>query len=415
MDICTQKTVEAEKRCRSAFAHSLQQNSGEKLKKYNKSKKHWHMAVAIDRNKRRLKWKFWRKIQNKLRNSAHTVTLALRDGRSVTALARQSVPVPTVLCFDRNFEGTLAFLRNVRNSVLKKAVEFCNKKNKNKHDHFISYYDFSNLNFISPAAALVIAAIYDRAMYISKQPISTINEDMWKPHIRAHLSSLGFYDILNIRPPEDFPKDDLKILKFKTGRLADGEPAEKLQETMAELLPQEASDLLFYAEPYSGMLEAILNSNNWAYPEGQEWDYPQKPNWWLTGAVDINAKRVTVVAFDQGVTIPASLPTSIFYEKADMIISRAVRRWGGDGKADYLGIDGITLHAAMKLARSKTGLPQHGKGLHTMIEVAERSRHGRLRIISRRGVYVWETERRAEKFVTNTQLDGTLIEWTLEL
>jgi hypothetical protein len=77
--------------------------------------------------------------------------------------------------------------------------------------------------------------------------------------------------------------------------------------------------------------------------------------------------------------------------------------------------DATAIRLAVSVARSKTGLPQHGKGLNTMVEVADRAAIGRLRIISRNGEYVWEKGKKPVARSHEHSIGGTLIERRLHL
>ncbi|ODA95005.1 hypothetical protein BFX40_20470 [Mesorhizobium sp. SEMIA 3007] len=328
--------------------------------------------------------------------------------------------MPTVFCLSENAEETLKLLSDMRRNVLRKAVEYVTRKKTKslKAKPVSAYYDFATMDYISPTAALVLASIYNQAKSITGSKLHTVNEDAWKPEIRAALTSLGFHELLDMRKAKyssQSSSSTFVIQKFTTGNQAVGEQVGKLQEALHNLLPDPLGEKLLDAEPYAGMFEAVLNSHSWAYPEGETWEYPPLKNWWLTGAVDLQAGRVTVIVYDQGVSIPVSLPHWRHWGK----LEARVKRWMAAARitsdvADASN-DGLAIRLAMTISKSQTNLQQHGKGLHTMIEVAQRARHGRLRILSRNGEYVWETGSRPKSATYRNAIRGTLVEWVLDL
>ena len=280
-----------------------------------------------------------------------------------------------------------------------------------------AYYDFATIEELSPSAALVLAALFDHAKYIAGSRLHTVDEHRWKPKIRQALVSLGFHELLQIDANKSTQPDDADVViqQFTSGHLADGSRPGRVQDILVGLLPADLGERLEEAEPYSGMLEAILNSHSWAYPDDHSWAFEPLKKWWLTGAIDKKSNQVTVIAHDQGVTIPVTLPRSRYRDLYLKLKERIQGMIGVDVDIDAPANDGLALRAAMAIAKTNTGLPQHGKGLHTMTEVAERARHGRLRIISRHGMYIWETGKKPEAFTNKNMLFGTLIEWTLDL
>jgi hypothetical protein len=75
-------------------------------------------------------------------------------------------------------------------------------------------------------------------------------------------------------------------------------------------------------------------------------------------------------------------------------------------RPDY---DGEALKAAMQLSTTATGLTQRGKGLSKIRDVVSQSKDGRLKVISRRGIYSFENG--TETFRTGSiPLLGTLVE-----
>ena len=59
------------------------------------------------------------------------------------------------------------------------------------------------------------------------------------------------------RRDDDTGGQAIRILKFLSGQLVEGQDLGKLQEALVEFLPDEDErERLLYAEPYAGMIEA---------------------------------------------------------------------------------------------------------------------------------------------------------------
>jgi hypothetical protein len=113
-------------------------------------------------------------------------------------------------------------------------------------------------------------------------------------------------------------------------------------------------------------------------------------------------------------SIPASLPKWAGYAHIEAGLRRLYRNRARPDE-DSGALDAISLHLAMAIRRSSSGLENRGKGLHVFKDVIDHCRDGRLRIISRRGEFVYEKSRRPRAALLTTPLPGTLVEWDLRL
>lgn len=386
------------------------------MKKLTEQQRMYLVRHAARLHKRHLNWKEWRRDR---RSQTIREVRVYRDGKEFSAIARRSIPLPETLCLDTNCAATLRFLDRAWDDVLKMATrpKQTITRSRGQPPTLQRYYDFTTLRHVSPAAALVMASLFQRSKSITGYKLSTIDEHKWDPVAAWVLRELGFHELLEMRPLRDAEEavGDLRILRFKSGTDAAGEPPGRLQEALVDLLPDVLREDLMTAEPYGGMFEAILNSHSWAYPADHKWEYPILPNWWITGAVNSKTNAVTVCVFDQGVSIPVSLPRWTHWNALELRGKRLVEKLKLSRPIDHYSNDGLAIQLAMKISRTRTQLPQHGKGLHTMIEVAQRARHGRLRILSRHGEYIWETGRKPRSMTHEHPLRGTLVEWQLQL
>ncbi len=326
--------------------------------------------------------------------------------------------MPEVLCLDENPDETLRFLSLMRRRILDHTIQVKGRGPRPRGVPVISsYFDFSTMRRIGVSAALVIAALFDRQKRITSWKLSTIDEHKWDRDVVAVFRAVGFHELLEMRPSGDATLDlgQFRVLRFVSGHNADGQLVSTVQDALTALLPEEEAAKLLFAEAYGGMLEAVLNSSTWAYPDGHVWPEPAVERWWMTGAVDLRNNTVSISVLDQGVTIPVSLPNWTHWNQVQQRLNRLGERLGFVGESDDPRNDGAAIALATKVAKSSTQLPQHGKGLNTMLEVAERAKHGRLRILSRFGEYTWERGKKATIKARQDALDGTLVEWTLVL
>jgi hypothetical protein len=320
--------------------------------------------------------------------------------------------MPKVFCLDTNLDDTLAFIGELRNRLFMNIPNFRVKNLKMKRGAILrDYFDFKSLEYISPTAALVLASIYDRLNYATGMKCYTIDEDRWSRSVYDVLASIGFHDLLHMKPPfETKQVPNIIIHKFVSGEEVQNAKLGALNAALMELLPADAKEVMEFIEPYGGMIEASLNSKNWAYPPNHQWDFPPLRRWWMTGAIDVLERSLTLVVYDQGVSIPASLPNWVHWPEVLRKFSRITSR------LPFLKEnDALSLRLAMKTARTSTALPQHGKGLATMVEVASRAKVGRLRILSRSGEYIWMTGTRPVSNTLKVPIEGTLIEWKLKV
>lgn len=365
---------------------------------------------------RQLAWKRWKKA--KRRGETVRKVLVFQEGKVTQAWAGHARPMPSEFCLDTNYSATVAFLNRLRRELLETAetspIERLARRKTPRR--LRSFVDFASIRTITPSAALVLAAEYDRWRKLVGTKLQTINEHEWNAHVQGMLRAIGFHELLEMSPKQPrMNLGDLRVLRFLSGEQAVGESVGKLQEALAELLPEDAAQQLLYVEPYAGMFEAILNSWNWAYPTDHPWEHPFVRMWWMTGSVDVRRNEVNVAVFDQGVSIPVSLPHWKHFERLERVMLRAKKSLGLEQPFGHPSYDGAAIKMAMKVAKTATGLSQHGKGLHTMQEVAERASHGRLRVVSRNGEYIWETGRSPISRYNEAPLHGTLVEWWLAL
>lgn len=333
----------------------------------------------------------------------------------LTKLHGKKIMPPKNFCLDENYENVVSLIYQLKES-LNVFLELSQKRRKQFVRQFKfheNYVDFTNIERITPAAALLFAAEFDRMRRLSSLPIYAVDLDGWNPNVRAILAQLGFLRLLNVSEEKidtvNFSHGAVNVLKFATGRKAQGTAAEPIIDALKPLFGTaevvETAGLLLY----EGLSEAMTNVAHHAYPAKYNYEFPPAMGrWWLTGAHDPENSTISVIFLDQGITIPVSLPRSNMKELARDYLQKAFNII--PGRSDRVD-DAQQIAAAMHLNRSSTGALGRGKGLPEMRELIDFFPRGRLRIISRRGEYVYEKGRDPELKNYEGSIVGTLIEW----
>ena len=129
----------------------------------------------------------------------------------------------------------------------------------------------------------------------------------------------------------------------------------------------------------------------------------------MTGGVDRNEGKLTVIVYDRGASIPATLPHSKHWGK----IKRALSTLYPFEVANSGERDSVSLRLAMSRGQSSTGLEKHGKGLKVLKRVVDVCEKGRLQVISRYGQCIYQSGKKVQFEQMSAPLQGTLIQWDL--
>lgn len=323
-------------------------------------------------------------------------------------------PVPQTICLDENYDGVTNFAANIRSNLIRNTdagpvtMDFTDLKRSFRFHN--SYADFGQIKNLTPAAALLIAAEYDRNRRISGLPLYTIDLDTWDPGVRVFLHQLGFLKLLNVAEdeiPESVSTGPITVLAFTSGRKAEGA---KATEIIAALNP------LFGAiDEHMALrdciVEAMSNVTRHAYPKDHDYTYPPGDRrWWLTGSYDSESKKLSIVFVDLGITIPVSLPRSDIGAKAFDYLKKV---FSIVPKIDDFGYDAEQIQAATHASRTSKNAAGEGLGLAEMKDFIDDSSNGRLRVLSRRGEYVYEKDKGESVINHGVSIGGTLIEWEI--
>ena len=339
------------------------------------------------------------------------------DDEEQDAFGRCMTP-PSVFCLDENAPGTLAFLHDFR-EVRLLNLGLPNRsdrgmKGRQKRRWIGTYTDIAAIRRITPAAALVLAAEFDRAVRrnrIGRRGI--VNADAWDPDVARTLIEVGFLGHLGARFP-DYPRIDprpraKRMLPMLTGDQNEPEEIVILRKGLQTLMNSVIDSALSHAI-YYGLIEAMDNCAAHAYPENHEFRYPtEQQRWWMSGSV-ANGRELEVIFFDQGATIPVTLPHSGKREIA--------RNWLNE-KLNLVGIDaandGQRIQAAMATGRSMFNQKGRGYGLAQMRNLVDLAASGSLRILSKEGRYIYEKNAGETVDTLDRSIGGTLVHWRFQL
>lgn len=202
----------------------------------------------------------------------------------------------------------------------------------------------------------------------------------------------------------------VKVLKMRSGKTADAGEIAMLISGLKELYPGEGESVHGgMTHLYGAMIEAVGNVCGHAYPRPSA---AAVGRWWMTGAVDAANRRTTAVIFDQGVSIPVSLPNWSRYAGFAKRFVAALRFVPDSGDPQN---DGDAIAVAVEEAVSSTGAPHRGQGLAQMKNFVDLCRGGYLRIMSRNGEVVFRPGCKPTVSTHIVSIGGTLIEWNVSL
>jgi hypothetical protein len=329
--------------------------------------------------------------------------------------------MPEHLCFDTNAAETLEVLSDLRNTLgrMSRGTRMSRKRSKHRDARprwGNPHRDFELLKSITPAAALVLAAIYElmriRAGYVS--PLTNLGN--WDENVANSLLQIGFFDIVGydasaLKHDEDA---NFRLLQMRSGTTADGGAVGGLIADLKGLYPHpiEATEEGMVSL-YGAMVEAVGNVVGHAYPPEMCQSPDDETNrWWMTGAVDRKARWMTAVVYDQGVTIPVSLPK---WARFAGFKRRLMAQVGLIPAVSDTSRDGEAICAAVEEAASSTGQAHRGNGLAQMRDFVNQCADGHLRIISRCGEVIFRPREKPIVRAYPVSIGGTLVEWNVLL
>ena len=128
------------------------------------------------------------------------------------------------------------------------------------------YIDFRKIRHLTPTAALVLAAELDRWNHLGRRSrVRAVDVEEWDSTIRVLLHDMGFFDLLHVPSgslPEGSNGPDLRYVKFRTGRRAEGEAIIRLREKDLEPMVGEMPQR---ERLFAAVTEAMTNVVQHAY------------------------------------------------------------------------------------------------------------------------------------------------------
>lgn len=302
----------------------------------------------------------------------------------------EKIDLPENLSLQENYEETIGFFQSLRRAADDRNVRLM--------------INFTTLQQIGPAAALVLAAELDCWRQSAEFPIRIRDVSRWNQDILRLLDQMGLFDLVKVANRPSLPEvsqSSVYFIRFKSSDLADGRFAQELRADLEEVI-QGVPD---WKRLYRGLTEAMTNVKHHAYPkERAQISHPENRRWWMFGAYDAQRCLLTCVLYDRGVGIPATLPLKHPMEHINSILAKlGVRE----------STDAALIVAATELGRTRTSRLYRGRGfgLADIKRLVTESSHGKLRIMSGSGRYVFEGEDPGERSSLPSPIGGTLIEW----
>ncbi len=386
----------------------------------------------IKKRKRRAKKLF--EVQKEREKTPHFKPFKVKiwDGlneRTAICTRQPNIP-PADLNFDADIDATLRFLKIIRDKLgTKRSNPYARltwvKERKNRLPTINSFHDFTKIKSISVSAALVIASCYDRAKRITKVTPPAINYDEWPDEVFQVLFEVGFFDFIGHTGSTAIDEvyrtkidSDFKVMTALSGRNANGlDMASEEIEGLLNFLynsGSRASNLL--PDINTAISEAMINVSRHAYPEDfvVSSAYDTVEQWWMTARAEHSSQQLTIVVYDQGSTIPGTLPYRSWFKT---VVQDAMRVIIPDFIHDesYRALDHEYINHSMKKGKTQTGEPGRGLGLPQMQALIDLCDAGTLTVVSRAGLYKYDKASGVTKRALDTEIEGTLVEWNIFL
>lgn len=389
------------------------------MQKLTTRRKRWLIMRAIDQARRCHRTRPINPLVGA--NRGHVETVDIWQGGEVEKAICHSKPVfpPSPLCFDKNPAETLRYLDALRRHSFarrgKKGFVYRPKRAR-AMPRIRSYASFEQLEEISTAAAVVMAADYERLSIKAKEIPPTINLDRWHPAVFRKLFQIGFFEIVGLSAAAEsitLQDGDTMTMPIISGQNADDlirvdEGLKKLAEFLglAGGFPDEVGIPFLTA-----ISEALANVTNHAYAPQFQTELPHVGRFWISASADRSNHSLTIVVYDQGSTIPYTYPRIGRLPQVARFLRTALRR---QERHPYEN-DGVYVRAALRYGGSRTDHAHRGKGFPQMLQALDKVGAGTVKIRSRGG---WSVRYPTKRVVSGSEehsIGGTLVEWNIEL
>ncbi|PCJ61509.1 MAG: hypothetical protein COA65_00685 [Rhodospirillaceae bacterium] len=306
---------------------------------------------------------------------------------------RVSIELPKEISLANNYEPTIKFINQLRNTVLTKRLPV--------------FLHFDNVASVSPAAALLMTAeIYRcRNLRPGRAGLVPVNGN-WPSDKKARkvLSDMGFYKLMqlpnNLSVLNAKEMDNTIHLGFATFNHVDAEQIAFFHHNLLEKIDFNLTNM--ESKRLQGaIIEAIGNASEHAYKIKTEHQFLSNRSW-ISGYVDVPNKELMFMVLDQGVGIPKTLDPTL--------IERALSIGKFRGSTPT---DSELIERAAEFRRTSTGNSGRGKGVETMKRFIRTIDDGELKIFSNRGLYRYSSAGAETRDDHDGSIGGTLVQWRL--
>lgn len=389
------------------------------MKKLNPVGRKWHILRARNEWRRRGRpggrWSYGLASPS----ARHVTKVQIwQGGDPEWAISLQSPVVPPrLLCFDRNRPHAFDFFSHMRRNFNRGIAEnttFVHRTRPGAYPQIPRYVDMSMVSEISTAAAVIMAAEYERMAIVQGTVPPTVDLDRWNDQVFMKLYQIGFFEITGHAPNTDRLTESGASLTMRIVRSTSSNDLEEIDEALQQLFAflgptgQDAEATII--EFLTALSEAMTNVTNHAYNEDMIFDRPNLESFWVAATADRSDNSLTIVVYDQGATIPATYPRHSRLDQVKRYLARALRP-----EPEGLQDDGTYIRAAMRYGGSRTDQKHRGKGLPQMFSALQKIGRGTLSIYSRGGWCRRTSEGRMRSGAVETPIGGTLIEWSVVL
>jgi hypothetical protein len=333
--------------------------------------------------------------------------------------------VPSVLSLRNNWDETANFLVSVRSS-LSDRIYTLRKRGRRRPDRKFrrsqalkigNYLDFTTIESISIPVALILASEYDRSRRLIDWAPFAIDIEKWNPNVRRLLDDIGFMELAGVdqQSEEILQAEATTVLRLRCGHTVDGEAIGAYMAMLGVDLVEGDSRL------FDAIMEAVTNIVHHAYRDESLLEQNSVKNWWLVAALTSETdgvQRLEVVVYDQGASIPRTLPSWDRYplvrrklaEFSNYVVGSSI-----DPTPEDARFDGDAIRLAIEVGRSSMGEEHRGKGLDQIMKALDLCISGTVAIYSRQGEFRQSKGEVARSINRSVPIIGTMVSWDLTI
>lgn len=276
--------------------------------------------------------------------------------------------------------------------------------------------DPKNIEILGSAAALLLVAEMERWQKKKRFRFRVINFKKWDPNVRRLFYEMGLFELLDVhnKPNVVYENAALKFLKFVSGRKVTGRDIISVRD---KLIKMSKARLLNSNIFYNGIVEAMTNVMNHAYPDGSgRLTSGLSGFWWMSASYDQKSGKITTIFCDQGIgfrnAIPVTLKRAQSNARNEGLKQRALaileKLNNNDRDVDFIRV-------ATDTSVTSTYESYRGKGLPQILELTKLTENGLLRLISGKGELMVTFDEKGNRVETanehNISINGTIIQW----